>query len=279
MKDIELTSSSQAEALETLSRHFRMPREAFEIVETREAEQAVDKGTPGLLQIKVRMRRDFLKNLVRDRMVGLFKNMGVMAEVRVRLGEDFINVDIFTQQGSLLIGRRGQTLEALQHLVNRMICGNDKDMPMILVDVENYQARIHRRLRKIAQRSVEIVRKTNQPVRLEPMPPHERKFIHKLLSEEKGITTYSMGREGQRSVIIASELSSRISSGEDEELLPELLDDPTIFKRKGSAFQRRSPAQFFEESGEAGDLEEFPFLDEEEEEEKEEEEEEEEEEK
>jgi len=265
MKEIELTSVSQAEALETLSRQFRMPKEAFEIVETRGAESSEDKEKRDLLKIRAIIKRDFLKNLVRDRTVGLLKYMSVMAEVRVRLGEDFIHVDIFTQQGSLLIGRGGQTLEAIQHLVNRMICGNDKDLPMILVDVENYQARIHRRLKKDAQRAVDMVRKTGQPVKMDPMPPHERKFIHKLLAEEKGITTYSMGREGQRCVIVASEQSSRISSGEDEELLPELLDDPTIFKTKGPGYQRKWPPEFLEESEGSGSLGEFKGLEEKEE--------------
>jgi len=265
MKEIQLTSVSQAEALETLSRQFRMPKEAFEVVETRGAEGAEDEKKQGFLKIRVMINRDFLKDLVRDRMVGLLKHMSVMSEVRVRLEEDFIHVDIFTQQGSLLIGRGGQTLEAIQHLLNRMICGNDKDLPMILVDVENYQARIHRRLKKIAQRTVEMVRKTSQPVKLEPMPPHERKFIHKLLAEEKGITTYSMGREGQRSIIIASEQSSRISSGEDEELLPELLDDPTIFKTTRSGYQRKWPPEFQEESEGSGSLGEFRGLEEKEE--------------
>jgi spoIIIJ-associated protein len=264
MKEIELTSVSEAQALETLSRQYRMPREAFEIVETRGAEGSEDEKKQGLLKIRVMIKRDFLNNLVRDRIVGLLKRMSIMAEVKVRPGDDFINVDVFTQQGSLLIGRGGQTLEAIQHLVNRMICGNDKDLPMILVDVENYQARIHRQLRKIAQRAVERVLKTNQPVKMEPMPPHERKFIHKLLAEEKGITTYSMGREGQRSVIIASEQSSRISSGEDEELLPELLDDPTIFKTTRSGYQRKWPAQVEEDSEVSDGLREFKGLEEEE---------------
>jgi spoIIIJ-associated protein len=239
MKDIEITCSSKAEALETVCKEFRLPKETFEILETTPSEQEGRESTGASFVVKLRLKKDHFREIVRDRVVGLLKNMGVLAEVRIRSTEDFLNADIFTKQGSILIGRRGETLDALQHLLNRMICRNDRDMPMILLDVEGYRAKIHRRLRKVALNAAEKVQKTGQPLKLEPMAPHDRKYIHKLLSEIEGITTYSMGREGQRHVVIATDASPGKFLGEDEELLPEFLDDVAQGRRERPLFQKK----------------------------------------
>jgi spoIIIJ-associated protein len=239
MKDIEITCASKAEALETVCREFRLPKETFEIVETKDPDQSALETSGASFVVRIRLKKELFRDLVRDRVMGLLKNMGVFAEVRIRATEDFLNADIYTQQGSILIGRRGETLDALQHLMNRMICRNDRDMPMILLDVEGYRAKIHRRLKKVAFNAAEKVQRTGQPIKMEPMAPHDRKYIHKLLSEIEGITTYSMGREGQRYVVIASKSSPGQFIGEDEELLPEFLDDPALGKRERPLFQNK----------------------------------------
>lgn len=237
MKDIEITCRSETEALETASREFRLPKETFEILESKALDPS-DRDTSGMSYVvKLRLKKENFRDLVKDRVAGLLKHMEIPAEVRVHSGEDFLNADIFTQQGSLLIGRRGETLDALQHILNRMISRNDRDMPMILLDVEGYRDKIHRRLKKIAFNAVEKVQRTGQPVKLEPMAPHDRKYIHKLLSEIVDVTTYSMGREGQRYVVIACETSPERFIGKDEELLPEFLDDPALGKRQRPLFQ------------------------------------------
>ncbi|MBN1902177.1 KH domain-containing protein [Candidatus Sumerlaeota bacterium] len=239
MKDIEINSKSEADALETVCRELRLPGEAFEIVESKPSDSSEAGASSAALVIKIRLKKDVFRDIVRDRVMGLLKNMGVFAEVRVRATEDFLNADIYTKQGSILIGRRGETLDALQHLLNRMICRNDRDMPMILLDVEGYRAKIQRRLKKIALTAAEKAQKTGQPSKMEPMSPHDRKYIHKLLSEIEGVTTYSMGREGQRYVVIAGKSTPGQFVGEDEELLPEFLDDPALIKRERPLFQKK----------------------------------------
>jgi len=236
MKEIEIIAGSEKDAIDFAVKQFRMPREAFEVVGS--FQESAPEGSPPELRFRLRMKLDTLIVVTRERVVELLKQMGIMAEVRIRPEKEFFHVDIHSESGSLLIGKRGETLDAIQHLTNRMISRSERDMPLILVDVENYRERVNRRLKKIALSAAEKVGKTGQPVELEPMTPTERKFIHKLLSEVEGIDTYSMGREGQRRIIVSLENAPRSTSVGDEEILPELLNDITNVKRQRPLDQR-----------------------------------------
>jgi len=253
MKDIEIRCASEEAALASVTEHFKMPAEAFEIVSVREG------GEDDKLVVRLSINEDFLVKLIHDRVKGLLDNMEVSSEVRVSPGDEFYSVDILTRQGSLLIGRRGQTLDAIQHIVNRMISHHERNLPMILLDVENYRARSHRRLKQVARRASDRVLRTGRPVKLDPMTPHERKFIHKFLGEVKGVTTYSMGREGQRRVIVASEAPAKNSNGGDEELLPEFLNETDTYQPKRGIMRDESIRNLnvkstSSNSGDAGDL-------------------------
>jgi|GEM_PF-514062 len=239
MKAIEVSCSTEQEAFEIVCRNLRMPKEVFELVDSFPLEK--DNKQPSesdKIAFRFHIKMTCFKNFIRDRLLKILKGMSIAGEVKVGGAEDFIRVEIYSRQGSLLIGRRGETLDAIQHLLNRMICRNDRDLPMILVDVENYRARAHQRLKKLAERTADSVKKTRQPIKLQPMSSSERKFIHKLLGERRGITTYSIGREGQRCVVIAAEVS-KSPVGEDEELLPELMNDPVLYKRNRPLFEKQ----------------------------------------
>mgnify|MGYP000887760435 CR=1 FL=1 len=223
MKEIEIIDPSDKDALEFAMKQFRLPNEAFVYIgsELKSAEE----GAPSETHYRFQVNMDYFNNLVLDKVKRLLDFMGIQADVRVRSEKEFLMVDVFSESGSILIGKKGETLEAIQHLINRMISRSEREMPLILVDVENYRERVNRRLKKIALSAADKVQKSGQPVELEPMAAGERKFIHKLLSEIEGITTYSLGREGQRCVIVAPENAPRTTYVGDEEILPEFLND------------------------------------------------------
>jgi len=104
---------------------------------------------------------------------------------------------------SLLIGRRGETLSALQLLVSLIVSKQTGSRERIIVDAESYRARRESNLRSMAQRIAQQVRRSGHPVMLEAMPPNERRIIHMELSESGDIATESTGEGDQRRVVVS----------------------------------------------------------------------------
>lgn len=101
-----------------------------------------------------------------------------------------------------LIGRKGERLSALQHLVNLMLSRRTGQWTRVLVDVEDYRGRRERQLVELAERAAERVVETGKMLQLEPMPALERRWIHLALRANDGVTTQSIGEEPNRRVVI-----------------------------------------------------------------------------
>ena len=101
-----------------------------------------------------------------------------------------------------LIGRKGERLSALQHLVNLMLSRKLGSWTRVLVDVEDYRGRRERQLREIAMRAAEKVRESGKMLQLEPMPALERRWIHLALRDNPDVATQSIGEEPHRRVVI-----------------------------------------------------------------------------
>ena len=101
-----------------------------------------------------------------------------------------------------LIGRKGERLSALQHLVNLLLSKRVGEWTRILVDVEDYRGRRERQLRDLANRAAERVGQTGKMLQLEPMPALERRWIHLALRDHEGVATQSIGEEPNRRVVV-----------------------------------------------------------------------------
>jgi len=101
-----------------------------------------------------------------------------------------------------LIGRKGERLSALQHLVNLILSRRMGEWTRILVDVEDYRGRRERQLREIALRAADRVEETGKMLQLEPMPALERRWIHLALRDRPGVATQSIGEEPNRRVVV-----------------------------------------------------------------------------
>ena len=102
----------------------------------------------------------------------------------------------------ILIGKRGQTLDSLQYLANRVANKTQDGYVRVKLDTENYRARRKDTLEHLAKNIAYKVKKTRRPVSLEPMNPYERKIIHATLQKNPNIITRSEGEEPYRRVII-----------------------------------------------------------------------------
>ncbi len=134
----------------------------------------------------------------------ILSRMLVEAEVRASVSGDAVYLDIKGDGSGLLIGKKGQTLDALQFLVNKII---NKTTPPgskteIIVDTENYRMRKTENLREMALKMSEKAKRTLKPVSFNPMPAGERRIVHLILAEEREVYTKSYGEGPLRRIIV-----------------------------------------------------------------------------
>ena len=134
---------------------------------------------------------------------GLLERMDVNAEAQVSVKEDgSIAVEMVGEGIGALIGRRGETLDAIQHLANYAINHGDGQRVRISIDAENYRAKREESLVKLAKKVAEKVLRYRKSITLEPMNAYERHIIHTALQEVAGVTTFSTGSEPNRRIVV-----------------------------------------------------------------------------
>ena len=135
----------------------------------------------------------------------VFDAMGLAVDVEVKMNEEEkeMDVNLTGEEMGLLIGKRGQTLDSLQYLVSLVVNKESEDYLRVKLDTENYRERRKETLETLAKNIAYKVKRTRRPVSLEPMNPYERRIIHSNLQDSKTVTTYSVGSEPYRKVVIA----------------------------------------------------------------------------
>jgi spoIIIJ-associated protein len=134
----------------------------------------------------------------------VLRYMNISATVQVRSTNPLtLNIRGISENLGLLIGRRGETLAALQLLINLIVSHRTKHRMRIIVDAENYRERREENLRSLALRVAQQVRSYRRSIALEAMPPHERRIVHISLAESKDISTESIGEGEERRVVIS----------------------------------------------------------------------------
>lgn len=131
------------------------------------------------------------------------ENMGLDVKVEIVQGKDSTVLNISGHDLGLMIGRRGQTLDALQYLANIIANRYSDSFIRIILDAENFRERRKKTLEELADRLAGRVVRTRKEVTLEPMSPQERKVIHSQLQDHPEVKTYSKGDEPNRRVVIA----------------------------------------------------------------------------
>jgi spoIIIJ-associated protein len=134
----------------------------------------------------------------------ILRYMNIPATVQVRSTNPLtLNIHGIHENLGLLIGRRGETLAALQLLVSLIVGHRTKHRMRIIIDAENYRQRREENLRSLALRVAQQVRNYRRSIALEAMPPHERRIVHIALSDSKDISTESIGEGDARRVVIS----------------------------------------------------------------------------
>ena len=146
--------------------------------------------------------QDFIADTGKEFLLGMFGKMGLSVQIEKLTTKDKITFQVHGEDLGILIGKHGQTLDAIQYLINLVANKEVRRRCQIVVDVENYRSRREETLIQLAHRLGAKVRRTRQKIALEPMNAFERKIIHLALQNEKNIKTDSEGQEPYRHIVI-----------------------------------------------------------------------------
>lgn len=203
MDFVEKTAKTSEEAIEMALRELGITREQAEI----EILEKEIKGFLGFLgnkpaKVKVTKKYDpvsvaklFLKEV--------FLCMGLEVNIDMKLKDSkHLCIDLSGNEMGILIGKRGQTLDSLQYLVNLVVNKGEASYVSVTLDTENYRQRRKDTLESLARNLAKKVKVTHKSVILEPMNPYERRIIHSMIQNDKFVTTHSEGEEPFRYVVI-----------------------------------------------------------------------------
>lgn len=204
MKTIESTGKTVEEAIESALRELGgISRDKVDI----EVIEEGSRGLFGLLGTKSAVVRLTVKESKAEKaqefLQALMEKMGVKAQVEIiSADQEQVFLDICGEDLGNLIGRRGQTLDSIQYLVNLVVNRGSQERVRLIVDVSGYRQRREQTLYNLAVRLAERVEQKGESVTLEPMSAHERRVIHLALQDNPKVYTQSKGEEPERKIII-----------------------------------------------------------------------------
>jgi len=129
--------------------------------------------------------------------------LGLDVVVDVQEDEGVLRGSLHGEDVGLFIGRRGQTIDAVQHLAQRIVFPEGPSPVRVVVDADGYRERRVETLQGDAERAAEEVERSGEPVELQPMPASERRIVHEYLRERGGVETHSEGDEPERRLVIS----------------------------------------------------------------------------
>jgi spoIIIJ-associated protein len=131
------------------------------------------------------------------------EGLGLDVQVEVEEGDGVLSGRLEGEDVGLFIGRRGQTIDAVQHLAQRIVFPDGPSQVRVTIDADGYRERREKSLREDADEAVEEALSSGRPVELDPMPPAERRIVHEYLRERGGVQTHSEGDEPERRLVVS----------------------------------------------------------------------------
>jgi len=203
-KSIEVQGRTEDEAIESALEQLNMSRDdvSVEIVEQARSGFLGLKNSPAVVKV-IYQSQEERTDQINSFLTGLFERMDVEVSLDIKEEEDSINVVLTGKEPGALIGRRGETLDAIQHLTNYVINRSVSGRVRINLDAENYRQRRNESLESLAVKTAGKVIKYRRNLTLDPMNAYERHVIHTALQEHEQISTFSVGTEPNRRVVVA----------------------------------------------------------------------------
>lgn len=208
VEEVEETKSTEDDKEEIVEKSAKPvePVEAEEVKETEEAVKSEETEEEQEAESDVTIDRNdelfitsknFLKQMIED--------MGIDCDIESRTEGNMIKFNIMCSEESdigIIIGKRGETLDSLQYIVNLVTNRNSDTYIRVILDCNQYRSKRERSLQKLARRLADKAIQTGRDIKLEPMNPYERRIIHTYLQNDEKVNTFSQGNEPNRRVII-----------------------------------------------------------------------------
>ena len=205
MKSLEIRSKTKDEAISKALTKLNVKLEDLQI----EVLENPSKGFLGFLGAKdglykfTVIEKETELDIAKAFVENILKNSNIKADLSVTQQGNVINVDIKGEEASVLIGRRGETLDSIQLLTGLALNKINKNSSMrVVVDIENYRSKREESLIRYAQKVAREVMKTKKTKKLEYMNPYERRIIHSALQNNKSVSTYSEGTDTYRRLVV-----------------------------------------------------------------------------
>lgn len=203
MKTLEITAKTVDEAVQTALRELQVDLDQVEV----EVLEEPSKGFLGIIgskmaKVKITVKEDPLE-MAKAFLEPIVSKLGVNPEIRTSKKDKYYHLSFHGSRLGILIGHRGENLDALQYLCNLAVNKKLDNRVHIILDVENYRQRREETLIKLARRLSEKAKRTGRKVVLEPMSSQERRIIHTALQDDPEIQTFSEGQEPYRKVVIS----------------------------------------------------------------------------
>ncbi len=218
MKNLEVSAGTVEEAIQKALEQLDVSREKVEVTVLKEGKHGILGLGGEEATVRVQLLEEVpdkvseeIEKVAQEALETLLTQMGVEASVASQIkppvegGEEapsVITLDVTGDDLGILIGRRGQTLAALQYVVRLIVTHQAKARVPVVIDVEGYKQRRHGALQALAWRMAEQVKERKKPFTLEPMLAYERRIIHLALADDPDVTTESVGEGETRKVVI-----------------------------------------------------------------------------
>lgn len=208
MKKVTVTGRTVEEAIEQALAQLNSTIDRVEVTVLEESK----KGFLGIgskpAVIEVVERRNPLEE-AKAYLREIIEKMGIEVSIEQKEEEDGTVFELISDKVGILIGKRGQTLNALELLTNLVLNRYSQSYQRIFLDAENYRERRRQTLILLAERQAERAIRLNRSISLEPMPARERKIIHTALQDKEGVTTNSKGEGSYRHIVIYPDPSKK----------------------------------------------------------------------
>ena len=210
LNSIEVTGRTEEEAIASALRQLNLQRDevSIEIIERAKSGFLRIGASPAVIRVSYELPDEPAELSVEDKtrsfLEGLLERMGTKAELDMKTKDDgSVFVNLSGDGMGAIIGRRGETLDAIQHLTNYAVNRGCEQRTHISIDAENYRAKREESLVHLAEKMAAKTLKYHRSMALEPMNSYERHVIHTALQNYEGVATCSTGTEPNRRVVIS----------------------------------------------------------------------------
>ncbi|OPJ58671.1 RNA-binding cell elongation regulator Jag/EloR [Clostridium oryzae] len=203
MRSLEATGKTVEDALKSALEELNLTEDRVEI-------EILDEGSKGLFKIigskpaRIIVKEKRNSSYEAKKFLSeILDNMNVKAEISIQDEDNLLKIDLSGPNMGIIIGYRGETLDALQYLVSLVVNKDQsQEYKRVVLDTENYRSKREDTLRRLAEKTAYKVKKAGRSFKLEPMNPYERRIIHAALQNDSSVETFSEGDEPYRRVVV-----------------------------------------------------------------------------